>query len=199
VLFGFVYFFTRVFRDLTSLLFLLCVSIFLSLLHTHTDTEQVMLFPHSTEAGSLLVKISVGSFCHLPDGTTFALHDDDTTTPAVHVDSTDTPPNDDKNRYTFWGLRGEVQASTVYEVADMSSADCDLDPSQATKNSVEVVYENCVCLAIEMDSKEKAKKAKKVQEGGAVWGGAGGGGGGGEEARPSGRVSFRAFQLLAGK
>ena len=108
-----------------------------------------MLFPHSTQAGSLLVKISVGRFCHLPDGTTFAVHDSpphpgqqhkgqqeqqeqkeqseqktDKPTKTISSSSNTSTQREkvDRNcdRYMFWGLRGEVQASTVYKVVDMA-------------------------------------------------------------------------------
>lgn len=80
-----------------------------------------MLFPHSTEAGSLLVKLSVGRFCHLPDGTTFAVHDlHQGQSTAILQESPYSLTDIDRDRYMFWGLRGEVQATTVYKVVDMA-------------------------------------------------------------------------------
>lgn len=137
------------------------------------DTEQVVLFPHSTEAGSLLVKVSVGRFCRQPDGTTFALPDDED---ADHIDS----------HCLFWGLRGEVQASTVYDLASVSEAlDPELDQSRGCRHTVEVVYDNCVCVVLD-------SRGGVVEEG-EVWGG----GGSGRVEAPSGRVSFRRFVSLS--
>ena len=82
--------------------------------------------------------------------------------------------------YTFWGLRAEVQASTVYQVASMADA---MEPSleQSGKNTIEVIYENCVCLPIDA--------RVDVMEEGEVWGG----GGSGRKEAPSGHVNFCCF------
>ena len=129
------------------------------------DTEKVMLFPNSTEAGSLLVKISVGKFRRLPDGTVYVLND---TSESTNLSSGN----------IYWGLRGEVQASIVYDVASMADAmEPDLDTSVSSASTVKVIYENCVCL--EVDSRVD------VMEEGVILGGNG--------TTPSGKVSFHPF------
>jgi len=147
----------------------------LHVLRTITDTEDVMLIPRSTEAGSLLIKISVGQFFHIPNGNTLVLHESKS-----DKSSTDSSQHPD-NCFARWGLRAEVRASTVYDVASMEDAmQPDLDPSQSGSRTIEVIYENCVCLAI--DSRTKVMNAGEVL------------GGGGKS--PSGRVSFRHFEAF---
>ena len=127
-----------------------------------SDTEQVMLIPKSMQAGSLLIKLSVGKFCHRPNGLTFSVDENY------------------NNEHLYWGIRGEIRAATVYEITaihDMMEHD---DLISSSHNEViEVIYENCICLEIDTRVKELV--------GGTVWGG----GGVGTSVVPSGKVTFR--------
>lgn len=120
------------------------------------DQDTVMLFPNSTEAGSLLVKVSMGEVSCSQD--------------TIHSDSApQTPPS-------RWGLRCEVQASTVYHVTALSDPDTmpDLDPATEGENSIEVVYRNRVCLVM-------GSEGNRMEAGGGVM-------------KSGGEVSFQRFK-----
>ena len=133
-----------------------------------SDQESIMLLPCSTCAGGILIKVSVGKFSHDRGHSVRIIYS------GLEVD-------DDQSSLS-WGLRIEIQASTVYEVMPFSDSVIESD-SANTKDTVEVTYNNFICL--EIDPKADILDNSEVL----------GGSGFGNKSDPQGQVHFKRFDF----